>query len=276
MANRERDEDTGNKQFWWIKLQEDFFESKEMKKLRRLAGGAVYTIIYLKMQLMTLKTSGRIYFDGIEDTFAEEIALTINESPDDVIAALMILERLGLAKRMNDEEILLPEVEKNTGSETKYAGKKRKYRAKIAAQKRAEIEVKGDNVLDVSSQCPTEIELEKEIEIESELERDNVHAREPYGSYLNVYLTDDEVRKLFEEIGEAYIAYIDNLSSYKMSTGKDYANDYATIRRWYKRDLKRGTEGQNDNEQGRESWNDAMEQRRKNDAEKRRQSEPTE
>ena len=237
MANRDRDDDTGNKQFWWIKLQEDFFESKEMKKLRKLAGGAVYTIIYLKMQLMTLKTSGRIYFDGIEDTFAEEIALTINESPDDVIAALMILERLGLARRMSDEEILLPEVEKNTGSETKYAGKKRKYRAKIAAQKRAEIEAKEDNVLAMSSKCPTEIEIEKEIEIESEIERE-IHAlaREAVGIYGNVYLTVNEQQALAAEIGDAFRDYIDDLSSYKKSSGKEYADDFATIRRWYEKD----------------------------------------
>ena len=237
MGNRDRDSDAGNKQFWWIKLQEDFFESKEMKKLRKLAGGAIYTIIYLKMQLMTLKTSGRIYFDGIEDTFAEEIALTINESPDDVIAALMILERLGLARRMSDEEILLPDVEKNTGSETKYAGKKRQYRAKIAAQKRAEIERKEDIVSAMSSHCPTEIEKEKEIEIESEIEREiNAPAREACGIYNNVFLTDQEQRTLYAEIGDAFRDYIDDLSSYKQSSGKEYADDFATIRRWAAKD----------------------------------------
>ena len=265
-----RDEDSGNKQFWWIKLQEDFFESKEMKKLRKLAGGAVFTIIYLKMQLMTLKTSGRIYFDGIEETFAEEIALTINESSDDVAAALLILERLGLAKRMNDEEILLPEVEKNTGSETKYAGKKRKYRAKIAAQKRAEIEAKEDNVLDLSSQCPTEIEIEKEIEIELEIERENnAPARECFGTYQNVFLSEDEKKKLEDEIGKDCLAYINKLSSYKKSSGKEYADDFATIRRWFEADREKNTVYTNGNEEGRESWSEAMEQRRINDAAKR-------
>lgn len=42
------------KKYIWLKLQKDFFKRKEIKKLRKLAGGAVYTIIYLEMQLLSL------------------------------------------------------------------------------------------------------------------------------------------------------------------------------------------------------------------------------
>lgn len=44
-----------NKRYYWLKLMDDFFDSKRIKKLRKMAGGDTYTIIYLKMQLLSLK-----------------------------------------------------------------------------------------------------------------------------------------------------------------------------------------------------------------------------
>ena len=80
------EEEKTTKQYWWIRLQEDFFQSKEMKKLRKIAGGAVYTVIYLKMQLLAMKSGGKLFWDGVEETFAEEIALVIDEEPENVAA----------------------------------------------------------------------------------------------------------------------------------------------------------------------------------------------
>ena len=37
------------RRFYWLKLPEGFFRQKEIKKLRQIAGGDTYTIIYLKM-----------------------------------------------------------------------------------------------------------------------------------------------------------------------------------------------------------------------------------
>ena len=47
------------KRYYWLKLPDGFFRQKAIKKLRKIAGGDTYTIIYLKMLLvptvMTLK-----------------------------------------------------------------------------------------------------------------------------------------------------------------------------------------------------------------------------
>ena len=59
------------KKFYWLKLSENFFRQPRIKKLRRIAGGDTYTIIYLKMQLLSLENEGKLYFEGVEETFAE-------------------------------------------------------------------------------------------------------------------------------------------------------------------------------------------------------------
>ena len=37
------------KRYYWLKLKDDFFTSKRIKKLRAMAGGDTYLIIYLKL-----------------------------------------------------------------------------------------------------------------------------------------------------------------------------------------------------------------------------------
>lgn len=36
------------KRYYWLKLPDGFFRQKAIKKLRKIAGGDTYTIIYLK------------------------------------------------------------------------------------------------------------------------------------------------------------------------------------------------------------------------------------
>ena len=71
------------KKYYWLQLKEDFFRQKEIKMLRRIAGGDTYTIIYLKIMLMSLKDEGKILYEGIGSNFAEEIALEIDEEEDE-------------------------------------------------------------------------------------------------------------------------------------------------------------------------------------------------
>ena len=82
------------KRYYWLKLFEDFFTSKRIKKLRNLAGGDTYTIIYLKMQLKALKDEGYLYFDGVMNDFAEEknIVKDLLDSKDAVILVIPIDE----------------------------------------------------------------------------------------------------------------------------------------------------------------------------------------
>ena len=58
-----------------------------------------------------------------------------------------------------------------------------------------------------------------------------------YGEYKNVLLTDEEMKKLQEELpncGEL----VQRLSEYIASTGKKYKSHYATLRTWNRREPK--------------------------------------
>lgn len=55
---------SGSKRYYWMRLKTDFFDQPEIKKLRRLAGGDTYTIIYLKMMLKTVDNNGLFVFQS--------------------------------------------------------------------------------------------------------------------------------------------------------------------------------------------------------------------
>ena len=55
--------------------------------------------------------------------------------------------------------------------------------------------------------------------------------RTAYGSYKNVFLTAEELSALQSEVPH-YQEYIEKLSRYMASSGKQYANHAATIRSW--------------------------------------------
>ena len=143
------------KRYFWLKLKDDFFTSKRIKKLRKLAGGDTYTIIYLKMQLKALKTDGVLKWSGLEDNFADELALDLDESPDNVRITLQYLLSCGLIETSDDISFFLPYAVENVGSET------------AAAQRMRDMRVR-NNVTPALRDRYGEIEIEKDIEIEKE------------------------------------------------------------------------------------------------------------
>jgi len=150
------------RRYFWLKLKEDFFESKRIKKLRRLAGGDTLTIIYLKMQLKSIKTDGVLTYSGLENSFAEELALDLDEAPEDVGLLLNYLLSVGLIETSDQINFLLPYAVESTGSEGVSAERMRTARAKQKVEQSANI------VRTLCEQSYVEIEKEKEIEIEKE------------------------------------------------------------------------------------------------------------
>lgn len=156
------------KKYYWLRLKNDFFTDKRIKKLRKIAGGDTYTIIYLKMQLLSLQDEGNLYFDNVENTFEEEIALQIDEDVEDVKITIGFLMANGLLVQMETNTYELIETKNCIGSETNKAESMRRLRAK-----RKEELINGNNVTDLLpdvTNCYIEKEIEKEKEKNKELD----------------------------------------------------------------------------------------------------------
>lgn len=152
------------KRYFWLKLHKDFFQRKEIKRLRKIAGGDTYTIIYLKMLLRSIMSEGKLYFDGLEEDFAAEVALDLDESEENVQITITYLLNSGLLEMRSDDEYYLPDTKNSTGCETAVAARVRRHREKQKA-----LHCNAD-VTQVKHLCNGEIEIEKELDKEKDIE----------------------------------------------------------------------------------------------------------
>ena len=77
---------------------------------------------------------------------------------------------------------------------------------------------------------------EKKTDSSQNNRREN--ARRCFGQYQNVFLLDSELAELQSTYPTRYEDYINRLSTYMASSGKHYANHYATIRKRLDEDSK--------------------------------------
>lgn len=121
-----------SKRYYWLRFQKDFFTSLRIKKLRKLAGGDTFTIIYLKMQLLSITDGGHLHYKGYCKSFVEEIAEDIDEEIENVSLTVSYLLSTGLMVQ-NENDYYLPYAAENIGSETAGAQRVRDYRSRQKA-----------------------------------------------------------------------------------------------------------------------------------------------
>lgn len=244
------------RKYYWLKLRDSFFDDKKIKKLRSIAGGDTFTIIYLKMMLKSLQTDGVFSYDGLEDTFYKELALELDEDPTNVQVTVDFLLKVGLLEEIG-EEFHLPEVSVAIGSEGGSAERMRRLRQRRSA---AEIEDKASQ-----SDAPVTVsdvsDAHGDVEIEKRRDREEIEKireeKTPHGEFQNVLLSEEEVDKLREWVGDAKadeaIRYLDEWIEEDPKRKKEYKKKkhYLCIRRWVmsaldERDKRSGAVSQKD------------------------------
>lgn len=155
------------KRYYWFRLHKDFFQKKEIKRLRRVAGGDTYAVIYLKMLLRSIADGGKLYFDGYEETFVSELALDIDEDEQNVQITVNYLLKNSLLLECEADEYYLPEANNNTGSETAAASRMRKLRNKSKELECNNVTPQCNNVTPMLHECSQPLqtcygEIEKE------------------------------------------------------------------------------------------------------------------
>jgi len=222
------------KRYFWLKLADDFFTSKRIKRLRSLAGGDTYTIIYLKMQLKALKTEGYLYFDGVMNDFAEELALDIDESAENVKVTIQYLLSVGLLECSEDGlKYCLPYTQKLIGSETASTQRVRDFRQREKEKKALHCNANETEVKRIGN-ADIDIEIEKDIEIDKErVKKESRHFVPPTLSEVKAYC-QDRVREGHPAVNPE--RFIDFYESKGWMVGKNKMKDWkAAVRTWENR-----------------------------------------
>jgi predicted phage replisome organizer len=217
---------TEPKRYYWLKLKDDFFTSKEIKQLRKLAGGDTFTIIYLKMLLRSISEDGKLYFEGIEDNFAAEVALDIDEEVENVKLTIAFLMAKGILVQCNEAEWEVLTAKELTGSEGESASRMRRLRNRKAL-------VSGNKPA-LASQCDGAV-TQSDTEIEKELEKEKekrVRFIPPTAEQVKAYA--DEKGYSPKEINPE--RFVDYYIQNGWMAGKNKMKDWqAAVRNWVRR-----------------------------------------
>lgn len=168
MREASQEKKSTGKLFWWLKLDKAFFDDLPMKRLRKMKNGAEMVLIYQNMMILSLSNGGQIEYQHIYETFAEEIAESINEPNERrVEETLKNLETMGVIN-ISGDILTIPDVSNRTGKITDSGIRMQRHRASQSDRKTSQ-----------SSKKVQKRDTEKEKELEPEKEQEKEKEKEP-------------------------------------------------------------------------------------------------
>ena len=229
-----------NRKYYYLKLKENFYNSETMVILESMQDGLLYSNLLLKMYLMSLKSGGILMLNDHLPHTSQTIATFTRHQVGTVERALKVFLEFGLVEILTDGAYYMADIQLLIGQSSTEGERKKKERMRLKRQKLLP-SGEADICPPYSREdiCPPEIR-DKRLDIRDKSienrECDNAHA---HGRYRNVFLTDEELTELQSELPTLWQNYIDRLSEYMASTGKQYQNHAATIRRWAAEDRRK-------------------------------------
>ncbi len=137
------------KRYFWIKLNENFFNLDTVDFLFSQKNGCEYIVLYLKLLLQTKNTDGDMATKIGEMTIpydAEKIARDTKFSVDTVLVGLELFKKLGMIVEKDNGIYNIPYTEATIGSETSAAKRMREHRKNKSNDKRTLCEHCANNV----------------------------------------------------------------------------------------------------------------------------------
>ena len=150
-----------NKRYYWLKLQENFFEDDTIDFIEGQENGEKYVLFYLKLCLKALKNEGKLirYVGEMLLPYDDVGIAKLTRTDIDVVrSALLLFSKIGLIKKMDSGEIYLTQLNEMVGTETQ--------KAKYMRQRR--LEQKSNIVTPLLPECYTDIELDTDKELEKD------------------------------------------------------------------------------------------------------------
>ena len=122
------------RRFYWLKLKNTYFNQISQKKMKRQEHGTEMQVIYLRMMLLSINSEGCIYYQGVYDTLAEELAEEFDEPVELIEKTLNYLIDNHMITVDDADSYYLPEAVDCIGSETAAAERMRRNRARQKAE----------------------------------------------------------------------------------------------------------------------------------------------
>lgn len=130
--------DLKDKDYWYFRMVRTFFNSDEMRWIKKIPNGYRIIVIYLEICCLSVSRKGYVRIPRTSPlaSFASDLALDLGEHESNVVEALKVISSLGLIEVIEDQtamlaEIHVPVVKENVGVSSREAERKRKQRNRL-------------------------------------------------------------------------------------------------------------------------------------------------
>ncbi|HFI1051955.1 DnaD domain protein [Streptococcus agalactiae] len=146
--------------YYWLKFDKHFFENLFIKRLlRNFPGGSDMIVIYIRLMLEAIENDCIIDYEGTFDNYAEELALRLETSEEQINMALAYFVKCGVIQVDDGGNTHYPQAKALLGQETNW----NRYKKKQAELEKFQL---------LSNQVPTEIEIEKDKKIDINIDKE--------------------------------------------------------------------------------------------------------
>ena len=122
------------RRFYWLKLKNTYFNQISQKKMKRQEHGTEMQVIYLRMMLLSINSEGCIYYQGVYNTMAEELAEEFDEPVELIEKTLNYLIDNHMITVDDADSYYLPEAVDCIGSEAASTQRSRECRTRKKAE----------------------------------------------------------------------------------------------------------------------------------------------
>lgn len=190
------------KRYFWLRMEEDFLDNRDIRRLRARAGGADYVICYLKLILRTIRSSGVIEIMA-DDDIVSEVAVIIDEPRDNVSAVLAYLQKYDMIQITEMNSVIVNYTKDHVGSECESAPRVRAHRER---EKKEALQC-NNNVTPSDAKCNTEQQQQQQQQKQQQKQQQQ-QQHEDNDSATTVV---DDVEEEATELGDEEQAVLDIL-----------------------------------------------------------------
>ena len=228
----------------WIKIVTDVFDDEKILMIESMPEADGIIVIWFKLLCLAGKQNNSGVFQMGRMPYTDEMFATIFRRPINTVRlALKAFEQFGMIEIVNNT-VTIPNWDKHQSLDS-YEKKKerdRLYQRERRAVQKALAEKSSDTSLDSSPDVASQIRRDKN-RTDVDLEGEYISPAAPpkptkhkYGTFKNVFLTDEEYIKLQEKFPHDYSERIENLSEGIARKGYKYKSHFLAILNWAKRD----------------------------------------
>lgn len=191
-----------SKKYYWLKLNENFYEEDTIVWLEEQENGVSYVNFYLKLLLKSLSEEGKLVRyvgETLVPYDTKALSKLTNTPVDTVVVAMRLFIEIGLIKQLEAGELYMTQINEMIGSETESAVKMRRLRARETALQLEEKE-EGHIVTESDQHIEIDIELDLEKETYKELDKENNTSFDNFYSNYPKKVSKGQAKKTFEKL----------------------------------------------------------------------------